>query len=148
MTHRKGAVWTERLVLALILASLAGTLNLVLAVHRRVHLDGVASQVVRRPPPGPLVTSAALQAAHSAPPPPSPPQTPVDPRSRSTPPPAAGGPHRADPGADGSGHRPGDRGRPEADRARDGDGDGPTASVAESERWKRREMLVRQQVAT
>ncbi len=36
MTHRGGAVWTERLFLALILASLAGTLNLVLTMHRRV----------------------------------------------------------------------------------------------------------------
>src|SRR5262245_47545237 len=35
MTHRKGAVWTERWLLALILASLGGTFNLVLAVHRR-----------------------------------------------------------------------------------------------------------------
>src|SRR6516164_9431041 len=35
MTHRKGAVWTERLLLVMILGSLAGTLNLVLTVHRR-----------------------------------------------------------------------------------------------------------------
>ena len=35
MTHRRGAVWTERLLLMLIVASLAGTLNLVRTMHRR-----------------------------------------------------------------------------------------------------------------
>ena len=35
MTHRKGAVWTERLLLVMILGSVAGTLNLVLTVQRR-----------------------------------------------------------------------------------------------------------------
>ncbi len=31
MTHRKGAIWTERLLLGLILVSLGATLNLLLA---------------------------------------------------------------------------------------------------------------------
>ena len=35
MTHRKGAIWTERLLLGLILVSLAATLNLLLAIHRQ-----------------------------------------------------------------------------------------------------------------
>jgi chromosome segregation ATPase len=45
MTHLKGAVWTERLLLVLILASMGGTLNLVLAVHRRV--NAISSAIVR-----------------------------------------------------------------------------------------------------
>ncbi len=39
MTHRRGAVWTERLLLGLILFSLAGTLNLLVAIHRRASAD-------------------------------------------------------------------------------------------------------------
>src|SRR5262249_53152647 len=39
MTHRKGAIWTERLLLGLILISLAATLNLLLAIHRQVPSD-------------------------------------------------------------------------------------------------------------
>ena len=35
MTHRRGAIWTERLLLGLILFSLAGTLNLLVAIHRQ-----------------------------------------------------------------------------------------------------------------
>src|SRR5271156_1700871 len=34
-THRKGAIWTERSLLALIVASLAVTFNLMLAIHRQ-----------------------------------------------------------------------------------------------------------------
>ena len=36
MTHRRGAIWTERLLLVMILSSLAGTLNLLLAIQRHV----------------------------------------------------------------------------------------------------------------
>ena len=35
MTHRKGAIWTERVLLALILGSLLGSLNLIIALNRR-----------------------------------------------------------------------------------------------------------------
>ena len=34
-THRKGAIWTERSLLVLIVASLAVTFNLMLAIHRQ-----------------------------------------------------------------------------------------------------------------
>ena len=35
MAHRKGAIWTERLLLGLILASLGATLNLLVVIHRQ-----------------------------------------------------------------------------------------------------------------
>src|SRR5262245_48498971 len=62
MTHRKGAVWTERLVLALILASLAGTLNLVLPIHRPVVSTAIPSKSPSQPPPPPPVASSEHQA--------------------------------------------------------------------------------------
>ena len=39
MRHRSGAIWTERLLLGLILFSLAATLNLLLAIHRMAPRD-------------------------------------------------------------------------------------------------------------
>src|SRR3954468_20766721 len=64
MTHPKGAIWTERLLVVMVLASLAGALNLVLAVHRRSAIspsvadssDGTAPRLERpTPPPIPLI---------------------------------------------------------------------------------------------
>ena len=43
MTHRKGAIWTERLLLGLILVSLAATLNLLLAIQRQAPAEKHAS---------------------------------------------------------------------------------------------------------
>ena len=61
MTHLKGAVWTERLLLVLILASLAGTLNLVLAIHRRVIRLTASSPIARTgQPPSPALACASL----------------------------------------------------------------------------------------
>ena len=68
MTHRKGAVWTERLVLALILASLGGTLNLVLVIHRRVHSPSMTSKtgdIPSQSPPAISKSSAIVQQAAS-----------------------------------------------------------------------------------
>ena len=151
MTHLKGAVWTERLLLVLILASLAGTLNLVLAIHRRV---------IRS------TTSAPIAGTAQPPSPPSPRRLPRSrqqrrrrrrPRRRRSDPPVppapppkpVGRPHGADPGADGSSRSPG-KPRPRAKPIagprrwrRRGRHRPPNRSA-----WKRREMLVRQQVAT
>ena len=150
MTHLKGAVWTERLLLVLILASLAGTLNLVLAIHRRV---------IRSTTPSPIASdpSAARPARHRA--------VLWDCPDRSS---SAIFPEEDDrigPGAGGAAPKPvEDPTAPilarmdlaiarEAEAARQADRRAATleaarkASASESERWKRREMLVRQQVA-
>ncbi len=145
MTHLKGAVWTERLLLVLILASLGGTLNLVLAVHRRVNAISSApmAETIAQPeapliPPAPKIANsprptppAATPGPNPAPPPPSPAE---DPTAKIL-----------------------ARMEGAIDRERDAasEADRRTAtleaairnSVAESQKWKRREMLVRQQVA-
>jgi hypothetical protein len=145
MTHLKGAVWTERLLLVLILASLGGTLNLVLAVHRRVNAISTArpAETVAQPeppliPPEPKIANSPRPTPTVATPGPNPapaPPVPVeDPTSKIL--------ARMD-------------GAIEQEREEASDADRRTASleaairnsVAESQRWKRREMLVRQQVA-
>ncbi len=145
MTHLKGAVWTERLLLVLILASLGGTLNLVLAIHRRVNATSSArtAETIAQPeppvvPPSPKIANsprptpaAATPGPNPAPPPPSPVE---DPTAKVL--------ARMD-------------GAIEQERDAAGEADRRTASlevairnsVAESQLWKRREMLVRQQVA-
>ena len=108
MTHLKGAVWTERLLLVLILASLGGTLNLVLAVHRRVNAISSARKAETIAQPEPPVIPPAPKIANS-------PQAAAVPpprrrnRTRSAGSPAESGrrPHGEDPGADGWGDRPG-----------------------------------------
>jgi hypothetical protein len=149
MTHRKGAVWTERLVLALILASLAGTLNLVLTIHRRVISTAIASKPPDNPPPSLPVVSVTPQIAHPAPSPPPTVQKSVPAPVQAPPPPKS----VEDPTApilarmDRAIAREADAAR-ESDRRTRAMEAARHISVAESERWKRREMLVRQQVAT
>ena len=149
MTHRWGAVWTERVFLILILASLAGTLNLVVTMHRRVATSDLPGHSPN--PTLPSVISAPTPAAETAlssatptkeikPAPVSArplgsPTTPVqDPTIK-----ALAGMSRAiavELGAT----QDADRHTGELETAR-------KAAVAESERWKRRELLVRQQIA-
>ena len=61
-THRRGAIWTERMLLGLIVVSLAGTLNLLIAVHRRALTDrrmtiSEASSVAKAAAPAPAITA-------------------------------------------------------------------------------------------
>ncbi len=143
MRHLKGAVWTERLLLVLILASLAGTLNLVMTVHRRVRAIAAgptASQPeppVAAPPAPPIVAARPLPepVPPTAAPAPAPPPAPAED-------PTAAILARIDRAI-----------AREVEAARDADRRAASheaaiaRSVAESQRWKRREMLVRQQVA-
>ena len=152
MTHRRGAVWTERLFLGLVLASLAGTLNLILTMHRRVATSDSPS------------TLPLPKFSHSASVPPTPTSTETVSSSPSptnqakltqvspqpTLPPAAAvqvptirilaGMTRAI-GVEIGAAQEADQRTAKLETAR-------KAAVAESERWKRRELLVKQQVAT
>src|SRR4051794_11244607 len=51
MRQPRVIIWTERALVILILASLAGTVNLVVAVHRRAATTRVASERAIAPPP-------------------------------------------------------------------------------------------------
>ena len=150
MTHLKGAVWTERLLLVLILASLAGTLNLVLAIHRRVIRSTTPSPIARNVPPagppGVAPPAGITQTAHA---PPSSPKT-----IALAPVPPAPAPKPVEDPTTPILTRMDLAIAREAEAARQADRRAATleaarkASASESERWKRREMLVRQQVAT
>ena len=148
MTHRKGAVWTERLVLALILASLGGTLNLVLAIHRRVHSTSIGvedPEDSRRVTP-PADRSLLRSPSRPLPPPSSPTKTRTLPSRRSR-----RSRRRTPRRRSWRGSTPRSPGKPrprsEADRRAAAIETARQTSVAESQAWKRREMLVRQQVA-
>ncbi len=60
MPHPKGAIWAERLLLAFILAALGGTLNLVVAVYRHAAI----------PSPSPRATVTGVSAPAKTPQPP------------------------------------------------------------------------------
>ncbi len=136
MTHRKGAVWTERMVLALILISLGATFYLALAIHHRSRsltktekrADPIGPSIGLEPKPAPAVI-----VRRPDPPPPSP-NSPEDPT----------GPILA------RIQKAIDRETAAAQEADRKAADMETAartSVKESEGWKRREMLVQQQIA-
>ena len=62
MTHRRGAIWTERVLLGLIVVSLAGTLNLLIAIHRRASTDrhmaiSEASSIAKKAEPEPAISA-------------------------------------------------------------------------------------------
>ncbi|MHB1561575.1 MAG: PspA/IM30 family protein, partial [Isosphaeraceae bacterium] len=144
MRHLKGAVWTERLLLVLIVASMAGTLNLVIAVHRRVRAIEAdrtrpKAAVSDVKPPRPVLVAAPRPVLVAAPRPvPAPPPPPAKPAEDPTVAILA----RID--------RVIAReveAAQEADRRAEAHEAAIRRSEAESQRWKRREMLVRQQVA-
>jgi hypothetical protein len=156
MTHRKGAVWTERLLVVMILVSLAGTLNLVLAVHRRAASLSTTSpaQASKFAPPPALPDSPPLaKAAVSHPSPPQPVgRTKATASWQTRPSPHPDAPVEAPTvkilagmtsamGKEIDATREADRRAAKLETAR-------LAAVAESSRWKRRESLVKQQIAT
>ncbi len=146
MTHRKGAVWTERLLLILIVASLAGTFNLVLTMHRRYDSSATPapaeisnSAPVPSIPPVPSATKVAGASQSSAkgtlPPLPAPLALPVeDPTIKAL----AGLARLTEKEVDAE--QAADRRTVKLETA-------AKAAITESARWKRREVLVRQQVA-
>src|SRR5579883_32588 len=153
MTHRNGAVWTERWLLVMILGTLAGTFNLVLTVHR--HAAKISPRPLTQPStPTPLLRPSVSQTAQI-------PETAATQPSPSKPPKSAPTPTSAplprsavpaeDPtvkilagmttalGKERAAAREADRRTEQWETARQ-------AALGESQRWKRRELLVRQQI--
>ena len=148
MTHRKGAIWTERMLLGLILISLAATLNLLLAIHRRAPDDaqGPAPAVALQPAAGSRQETGApaeerapdektVIAEKPQPEPQAPEPTPEDPTKKAIATLAAATAKES-------------KAAQETDHRSQAMEAGYRAAVAESDRWKRREMLVRQQIAS
>ena len=150
-THRKGAIWTERSLLALIVASLALTFNLMLAIHRQAlttlaPLDSESKPALTLHPPDVPKPAARSQvsagdsggkkpaiAQKSTVRPEDPPPPPEDPTIK-----ALAGLTNAT-GMEIEEAQKSDRRALALETARQ-------AAVAESGRWKRRELLVRQQI--
>jgi type IV secretory pathway VirB10-like protein len=149
MTHRKGAIWTERLLLALILGSLIGSLNLIVALNRRAGSQrsnrDAHSTPAERPPtvamtPGvasspseeekPTAPAVVPKPAEPVPPPPPP----VDPTTKIL-------------ASLSSATARETAAAQQADRRAEALEQARQRAVAESQKWKRRELLVRQQVA-
>ena len=113
-------------------------LNLVVAIHRRVRSTTTGSQTAhmprrRRAAPTSAQTPtvvAASPATVEPPPPPKPPEEPTANLAQIR-----------------GGDRPGEGSRPRADRRASVLEKAGPASIAEWEKWKHREMLVRQQIA-
>ena len=145
MTHRKGAIWTERLLLGLILVSLGATLNLLLAIHRTAPADRQLSTPAVPVPP----VAESREHAPTVPEEPAPAGSPVV-TERTKPEPAK--PPAEDPTKKALETLAAATAK-EAQAAQDADRrarsleEGYQSATAESDRWKRREMLVRQQIA-
>ncbi len=146
MRHRSGAIWTERLLLGLILFSLAGTLNLLVAIHRRASADrqsppADAVSVAQVPAPSPAVDPVAQN--------PSPLENPAlaDKAQPEPPPPPAEDPTQKALAALAAATAKETEAADATDRRTSAIEAGYRSAVAESDRWKRREMLVRQQIA-
>ena len=147
MQQRRGTIWTERALMVLFLASLAGALNLVMAVHRRaaatrseaeavstpsVQVDTATTNVPASSPRPPSFATSTIVPAPSPPKAPSPP--PEDPTKKALAELAATTAQEIEAA------RQADRRTELLEKAR-------LNVVAESERWRRREMLVKQQVS-
>ncbi len=147
MRQWRGTIWTERALMVLFLAILAGALNLVMAVHRRAAATRSVAETVSTPPVqldtattnvpanDPRPPSAATSTIVPAPSPrnaPSPP--PEDPTKKALAELAATTAQEIEAA------RQADRRTESLEKARLG-------VVAESERWRRRVMLIKQQVS-
>src|SRR5208283_3581182 len=147
MRQRRGTIWTERALMVLFLASLAGALNLVMAVHRRaaatrseaetvstpsVQVDTATTNVPAISPRPPSFATSTIIPTPSPWKAPSPP--PEDPTKKALAELAATTAQEIEAA------RQADRRTESLEKAR-------LNVVAESERWRRREMLVKQQVS-
>ena len=140
MTHRTGAIWTERLLLGLILISLGGTLNLLLAIHRQApaQKEAPAESIVEthEHSPTPPQEPASLEIATVT-------ET-IEPQPA---PPPADDPTKKAIASLAVAIEKETKAAEEADRRASSLEQGYRSAVAESDRWKRRDMLVRQQIA-
>ncbi len=155
MPHPRGAIWAERLLLAFILAALGGTLNLIIAIHRRSSVPpsvpDLTANVLQTPSVTPDLLSPVLASLPKAdavsqdgsdgpaqnvlPQPPRPPS------------PAAADDLTKNAVAKYSAAMSVEIAALEAaDRRVQRFETGRKSAIAESERWKRRELLVRQQI--
>jgi hypothetical protein len=148
MRQPRGIVWTERALVFLIMASLAGTVNLVTSVHRKAATRQAGDTPGSLPPPPPpppapmADTPPPVPGRSTSPPakmaakprPPAPAQSPEDPTKKALSALAQSTAREVD-----AAHQA-DRRAESLEKARQ-------TAVAESERWRRREMLVKQQVA-
>src|SRR5271157_2945551 len=147
MRQPRGTIWTERALMVLFLASLAGALNLVMAVHRRaaatrsvaetvstpsVQLDTATTNVPANAPRPSSISASTIVPVPSPRKAPSPP--PEDPTKKALAELAATIAQEIEAA------RQADRRTESLEKAR-------LDAVAESERWRRREMLVKQQVS-
>ncbi len=143
MRQPQGTLWTERALVLLVVASLAGTVNLVIAVHRREAATRVASEpvssVATKPAveiaPAPVVADIAPLAPKILPPAqPKPPPPPAeDPTKKALAELGTATAHELEEAR-------------KADRRADSLEQARQTAVAESQRWRRREMLVKQQL--
>jgi hypothetical protein len=147
MWQRRGTIWTERALMVLFLASLAGALNLVMAVHRRATVTRNVAETVSTPPvqldtattsvPANDLRSLSVATSTIVPAPSprnAPSLPPEDPTKKALAELAATTAQEIEAA------RQADRKTESLEKARLG-------VVAESERWRRREMLVKQQVS-
>jgi hypothetical protein len=148
-TGRSGTIWTERALIALIMCTLAATANLLVAIHRHAAPAPVPpdAQVAAAPQPAEPTTSAQADrtaTADSAPSKPTAEKQPTKPAEVLPPPEdptekALAGLTKATAG-ELAAAQAADQRAAALETAR-------IAAVAGSQRWKRREMLVRQQIA-
>jgi hypothetical protein len=143
MRQPQGTLWTERALVLLVVASLAGTVNLVITVHRREAAKRALSESISSvsPRPAPPVEPAPL-VADIAPIPPRilPPGSPKPPA-----PPAEDPTNKALAELSTATSHELEEAR-KADRRADSLEQARQTAVAESQRWRRREMLVKQQL--
>ncbi|MBV8487299.1 MAG: hypothetical protein JO161_03365, partial [Planctomycetaceae bacterium] len=142
-------IWTERALLALVLASLAGTLDLVIAVHRSTlthrqpvvaHPEVSAStELPPKPVPelvkAPSVAPTVVQTPPVSRTPEPPPKPPEDPTKLAVDKLAAATAQEV-------------MAAREADRRAESLEEARLNAIAQSERWRRRETLVKQQIAS
>ncbi len=146
MTHRRGAIWTERMLLGLIVVSLAGTLNLLIAIHRRALTDrrvaiSEASSVAKKAEPPPAISAASPIVAPVESP------APAQKAEVEPPPPPVEDPTKKAIAALTAAKAKEIEAAQAADERTGAMETAYQSAIAESGRWKRREMLVRQQIA-
>ena len=147
MRQPRGTIWTERALMVLFLATLAGALNLVMAVHRRTAAarrveETVSSPLVQVDPATENVPSSdstppsnSIPTNIPAPSPPVPPSLPPeDPTKKALAELAAASAQEMEAA------RQADHRTESLEKAR-------LNAIADSQRWRRREMLVKQQVS-
>jgi len=155
MTHRRGAIWTERLLLGLILASLGATLNLLVIIHRHSAAkppSPTPETTAPQPPPPDLTTTSTSKIAQSALSSPNTDESPDHAVVQKPPEPAKAFSAPEDP-TEKALRALAHATTKEVEAGGQADRRGLAlqaaceSAIADSQRWKRREMLVRQQIA-